>query len=575
MELLQMMKTKEAFDWLRIIIITLVILMVCLIFFYFLMSEYEERRKRSRDDERYSRHSGYRERDSRTEERESRSSRDLRDTIREHNGRRESDNYSSNKLERRSYLDSKELQNHSSSKEYQSRSRSRDRTNEKRHSRYSPDRRESRNSHEEKKYEKDYYNEREYIRDEGYSREYRRKRDYSTDRDQTSDYRRDHELEYTEKRRRPESVERRSRDYPVESVDVTKAASKAAEIAVKEIEEKFQKRREKMENWKKEKEKDLQEKAARVHIEEEEEQEIDLAKELKGNYPTELDVELPDFEAEKISEEKPKKKFLFGKPVKDAMGKKAITFGMTKTIVQKKLEQKTLLEDAEERDLKLKPVLEPKMDQNGVQESMQTDLAVMDIDTKVEAGIDPLDSFMEIVERERYETSIIDENKLKNQKPLNKKQIETVLLQDDPSEEDEEEFVPQIEVDQEDIMAQAAAQIQKKKELAVVDHSKMNYEPFRKNFYMEPPELAELNEEEVNQKRLDLDGIKVRGAKCPKPVEKWSQFGMPAGVHEVIKKFLKYEYPTPIQAQAIPAIMSGRDVIGIAKTGSGKVILCS
>lgn len=28
----------------------------------------------------------------------------------------------------------------------------------------------------------------------------------------------------------------------------------------------------------------------------------------------------------------------------------------------------------------------------------------------------------------------------------------------------------------------------------------------------------------------------------------------------------------PIQAQALPAIMSGRDVIGIAKTGSGKTL---
>lgn len=33
-----------------------------------------------------------------------------------------------------------------------------------------------------------------------------------------------------------------------------------------------------------------------------------------------------------------------------------------------------------------------------------------------------------------------------------------------------------------------------------------------------------------------------------------------------------YEKPTPIQSQAIPAIMSGRDLIGIAKTGSGKTI---
>jgi len=33
-----------------------------------------------------------------------------------------------------------------------------------------------------------------------------------------------------------------------------------------------------------------------------------------------------------------------------------------------------------------------------------------------------------------------------------------------------------------------------------------------------------------------------------------------------------YEKPTPIQTQAIPAIMAGRDLIGIAKTGSGKTL---
>ena len=31
-----------------------------------------------------------------------------------------------------------------------------------------------------------------------------------------------------------------------------------------------------------------------------------------------------------------------------------------------------------------------------------------------------------------------------------------------------------------------------------------------------------------------------------------------------------YTSPTPIQAQALPAALSGRDVLGIAQTGSGK-----
>lgn len=116
-----------------------------------------------------------------------------------------------------------------------------------------------------------------------------------------------------------------------------------------------------------------------------------------------------------------------------------------------------------------------------------------------------------------------------------------------------------------------AAKKVKRKDIAAVDHSKMDYEPFRKNFYIEPPELREMNPDQVNMLRFDLDDIKIRGVNCPKPVVKWTHCGLPAGCLEVIRK-LKFDKPTSIQAQAIPAIMSGRDVIGVAKTGSGKTI---
>jgi ATP-dependent RNA helicase DDX46/PRP5 len=122
----------------------------------------------------------------------------------------------------------------------------------------------------------------------------------------------------------------------------------------------------------------------------------------------------------------------------------------------------------------------------------------------------------------------------------------------------------------EDILALAAKRV-KKKEVPTVNHSYIEYEPFTKNFYVEPPELANLTNEEVNELRDELDGIKVRGSNCPKPVKKWTHCGLPSGCVEAIKK-QDIVQPTPIQSQAIPAVMAGRDVIGIAKTGSGKTL---
>ena len=73
-----------------------------------------------------------------------------------------------------------------------------------------------------------------------------------------------------------------------------------------------------------------------------------------------------------------------------------------------------------------------------------------------------------------------------------------------------------------------AAKKAKKKDLAAVDHSRVAYEPFRKEFYIAPPDVAEMTDEEAELLRLELDGIKIRGVDCPRPVTKWSHFGLPA-----------------------------------------------
>uniref|UniRef100_A0ABI7WQZ3 RNA helicase n=1 Tax=Felis catus TaxID=9685 RepID=A0ABI7WQZ3_FELCA len=114
-------------------------------------------------------------------------------------------------------------------------------------------------------------------------------------------------------------------------------------------------------------------------------------------------------------------------------------------------------------------------------------------------------------------------------------------------------------------------QTKQRKLLEPVDHGKIEYEPFRKNFYVEVPELAKMSQEEVNVFRLEMEGITVKGKGCPKPIKSWVQCGISMKILNSLKKH-GYEKPTPIQSQAIPAIMSRRDLIGIAKTGSGKTI---
>ncbi|KAF9880001.1 DEAD/DEAH box helicase [Colletotrichum karsti] len=119
------------------------------------------------------------------------------------------------------------------------------------------------------------------------------------------------------------------------------------------------------------------------------------------------------------------------------------------------------------------------------------------------------------------------------------------------------------------ILAMAAKR--KKKDIPTVDYNKLDLQPIRKNFWVEPAELAALTEAEANDLRLELDGIKVSGKDVPKPVQKWAQCGLTRQTLDVVAD-LGYEKPTSIQMQALPVIMSGRDVVGVAKTGSGKTV---
>lgn len=104
--------------------------------------------------------------------------------------------------------------------------------------------------------------------------------------------------------------------------------------------------------------------------------------------------------------------------------------------------------------------------------------------------------------------------------------------------------------------------------LPPIDHSEIEYAPFEKNFYDAHEEIAALSVAQVDNLRKAL-GIKVTGPVPPHPVASFAHFNFDENLMKAIRK-ADYTQPTPIQAQAIPAALGGRDLIGIAKTGSGK-----
>ncbi|XP_051825903.1 probable ATP-dependent RNA helicase DDX41 [Antechinus flavipes] len=66
--------------------------------------------------------------------------------------------------------------------------------------------------------------------------------------------------------------------------------------------------------------------------------------------------------------------------------------------------------------------------------------------------------------------------------------------------------------------------------------------------------------------------ILVEGEGIPPPLKSFKEMKFPAAILRGLKK-KGIHHPTPIQIQGIPAILSGRDMIGIAFTGSGKTLV--
>lgn len=99
-----------------------------------------------------------------------------------------------------------------------------------------------------------------------------------------------------------------------------------------------------------------------------------------------------------------------------------------------------------------------------------------------------------------------------------------------------------------------------------VDHENEPVE-FEKNFYVPTNTLSERDAAELREKAK----MRLVGSNINLPVTDFVSLGFP---EKIIEHFTSkgYREPTPIQAQGWPMALSGRDMVGIADTGSGKTI---
>ncbi|PFH34567.1 DEAD/DEAH box helicase domain-containing protein [Besnoitia besnoiti] len=108
------------------------------------------------------------------------------------------------------------------------------------------------------------------------------------------------------------------------------------------------------------------------------------------------------------------------------------------------------------------------------------------------------------------------------------------------------------------------------KQLASVDHSMYEYPAFQRDIYVEAADISSLSHDAAGELRRSLQ-ISITGLNAPRPIASFLH------LKECLSKALftginkrGFVLPTPIQSAAIPCLMKGRDLLGLAETGSGK-----
>lgn len=69
---------------------------------------------------------------------------------------------------------------------------------------------------------------------------------------------------------------------------------------------------------------------------------------------------------------------------------------------------------------------------------------------------------------------------------------------------------------------------------------------------------------------LKKNNVTLEGKDIPRPLFRFDEAGFPEEIAQLLRE--KYTEPSPIQAISWPSALSGRDLVSIAQTGSGKTL---
>lgn len=107
--------------------------------------------------------------------------------------------------------------------------------------------------------------------------------------------------------------------------------------------------------------------------------------------------------------------------------------------------------------------------------------------------------------------------------------------------------------------------------LRQIDWRSEHLSTFQKNFYQEHPNTTRLTPHEVERILRDND-LSISGSPpLPKPIRSFEEACLPDWLtHEI--QHAGFRTPYPIQIMGWPVALRGRDMIGIAQTGSGKTV---